>query len=112
MLLNTIWKVVAFSPAAFAAIRARESHGWCFCARKGIEGNDGLDWGLTSVVCGDFPVSVSFDQKDHKCYTTSGESRIDGDTWEAHCKSYASDGYEFEGVKYKWNARDIKGKCS
>ncbi|RYC78605.1 hypothetical protein BFJ63_vAg18522 [Fusarium oxysporum f. sp. narcissi] len=111
MLLNTFWKVLAFSPAAFAAIAPRDSHGWCFCYRKG-SGVQDLDVGLTSTVCNNFPVSVSFDQKDHKCYATSGESRIDGDTWENHCKSYASDGYEYEGIRYQWDGRDVKGKCS
>ncbi|KAL9567427.1 hypothetical protein ACKAV7_008377 [Fusarium commune] len=111
MLLNAFLKVLAFSPAAFAAVAPRDSHGWCFCYRKG-SGPQNLDVGLTSTVCNNFITSVGFDQLDHKCYSTSGQSVIDGDTWESHCKNWAAKGYDYEGIHYKWDSRDVKGKCS
>ncbi|KAF5589039.1 uncharacterized protein FSUBG_11290 [Fusarium subglutinans] len=111
MLINTFLKLLAFSPAVLVAIEPRESHGWCCCYRKG-SGVQNLDIGLTSNVCSNFVTSVGFDQDDHKCYTTSGHSDIDGDTWENHCKDYASKGYWYEGIYYQWDRNDVKGKCS
>ncbi|KAF4496861.1 hypothetical protein FAGAP_7016 [Fusarium agapanthi] len=111
MLINTFFKLLAFSPAVLAAIEARRSHGWCYCWRKGSGVHD-LDIGLTSVVCNNFITSVGVDQDDNKCYTTSGQSDIDGDTWERHCKNYASKGYSYENINYKWDSDDIRGACS
>ncbi|TDZ24916.1 hypothetical protein C8034_v010401 [Colletotrichum sidae] len=90
-----------------------ESHGWCYCYRDGVVGVTGdLDEGLTSATCNKFPIKVTFDELDHKCYASSGHSDIDGDTWHKHCKLTGAAGYDYNGVHYKWSESEIGGACS
>ncbi|KAF5024378.1 hypothetical protein F66182_3565 [Fusarium sp. NRRL 66182] len=66
MLLNTVWTILAFSPAILAAVTPRDNHGWCYCKRHGIKENGGLDEGLTAVVCANSAVDVNYSNIDHK----------------------------------------------
>ncbi|KAI3390951.1 hypothetical protein diail_8325 [Diaporthe ilicicola] len=93
--------------AAFAGAALADMHSSCAC------NNGGFNWRITSPACDAYGNGVSYDTASGHCISEDGDA-LDGDQWQAHCQTVATEGFacaDGKGTCYA-STENVRGSCN